>query len=629
MPLVNRVPLANCSEDLYCPYEYGAVGNDLALDTAGVQGAITAAGVAGGGVVVIPKNTFLVSGLVMSYPNVALVGEGAGAVLLGTTDEVSLMLAVSGANCEIHGVAFKGQMLTTPLLSNQASNEAIHLLSGASNTIITQCRFGGLSVASAFNVCIRGHAGVSNPQITNNYFDRIIGLLPGYGYHIQLADVSGGLISGNTMTMPPTQGRHHVYLSATTSDVLVSSNTMTGGVESMITVFATGTASVSNTITTNNLDCLGGGAGTTSGAIELVGLVNSCAVQGNTITASGAYGIKFEGDGTAENCTDNAMVGNIIIGSTLAGIRILGSERALIEANKVIDCASRGIQLKTATLSTCADATIVGNQVSGTLHKYALDLDTAGDGIHVVGNRFEIGYTDYYNGITTNHTFGANFPTGDNLVATADPVVTDDVSAGYTVGSTWINVTSDKAFVCVDETAGAAVWVETTAGASGGDPDQNLFATVTGDTGSFTADGVANTLEVLGGSGLSTVVTDAAGTTTVTVELGKLLMYTAKTASYTLTEADSGGYFTNEGAGGITTFTLPTTPAVGVHYYVSDADNEFWSIDAPAGATINLNGTVGAASGMINAADSGDWCHIVATSSTTWVVLERSAGVSV
>ena len=48
-----------------------------------------------------------------------------------------------------------------------------------------------------------------------------------------------------------------------------------------------------------------------------------------------------------------------------------------------------------------------------------------------------------------------------NYTATTDPIVTSDTNAGYSVGSVWINVTLDTSFVCVDATAGAAVWGNT------------------------------------------------------------------------------------------------------------------------------------------------------------------------
>src|SRR6056297_1051759 len=48
----------------------------------------------------------------------------------------------------------------------------------------------------------------------------------------------------------------------------------------------------------------------------------------------------------------------------------------------------------------------------------------------------------------------------NNFSATADPVVTDDTSEGYSVGSRWVNVTDDTAWTCVDATERAAVWVQ-------------------------------------------------------------------------------------------------------------------------------------------------------------------------
>lgn len=48
------------------------------------------------------------------------------------------------------------------------------------------------------------------------------------------------------------------------------------------------------------------------------------------------------------------------------------------------------------------------------------------------------------------------------LDATTAPGVGDDTADGYAVGSVWVNVSTDRAYVCVDSTGGAAVWVEVT-----------------------------------------------------------------------------------------------------------------------------------------------------------------------
>lgn len=49
------------------------------------------------------------------------------------------------------------------------------------------------------------------------------------------------------------------------------------------------------------------------------------------------------------------------------------------------------------------------------------------------------------------------YSTFDN---TAAPTVDDDVDRGFYVGSRWLDTTNDKAYVCADNTDGAAVWLE-------------------------------------------------------------------------------------------------------------------------------------------------------------------------
>lgn len=80
----------------------------------------------------------------------------------------------------------------------------------------------------------------------------------------------------------------------------------------------------------------------------------------------------------------------------------------------------------------------------------------AGDHQHGHGNR---------SGGTLHSLVDASnngFQPQSNRNAAVDPVATDDSASGYAVGSVWINTTLDKAFVCVDATATAAVWIETT-----------------------------------------------------------------------------------------------------------------------------------------------------------------------
>jgi len=55
----------------------------------------------------------------------------------------------------------------------------------------------------------------------------------------------------------------------------------------------------------------------------------------------------------------------------------------------------------------------------------------------------------------------------DNFEATTNPTVNDDDTQGYSVGSQWVNVTTDEAFICVDDSIGAAKWPEIGGAGSG------------------------------------------------------------------------------------------------------------------------------------------------------------------
>lgn len=47
-----------------------------------------------------------------------------------------------------------------------------------------------------------------------------------------------------------------------------------------------------------------------------------------------------------------------------------------------------------------------------------------------------------------------------NYSALVDPTLNDDINDGYTIGSIWINQVTEAVFICADNTAGAANWIE-------------------------------------------------------------------------------------------------------------------------------------------------------------------------
>ena len=72
----------------------------------------------------------------------------------------------------------------------------------------------------------------------------------------------------------------------------------------------------------------------------------------------------------------------------------------------------------------------------------------------------------------------------NNYDAAVAPTVTDDFTLGYGPGSEWVDVTNDKAYVCLDATPSAAVWTETTQTAAGAAHDHASA----GDGGVLTGD---------------------------------------------------------------------------------------------------------------------------------------------
>jgi len=64
------------------------------------------------------------------------------------------------------------------------------------------------------------------------------------------------------------------------------------------------------------------------------------------------------------------------------------------------------------------------------------------------------------------------------VTSATDPTALDDADDGYAVGKRWLNTTDDKEFVLLDNAAGSAVWVETTAAGGAGAPTNAQYLTL-------------------------------------------------------------------------------------------------------------------------------------------------------
>lgn len=95
-----------------------------------------------------------------------------------------------------------------------------------------------------------------------------------------------------------------------------------------------------------------------------------------------------------------------------------------------------------------------------------------------------------------------------NYSATSAPAITDDSDSGYGIGSIWVNVTADDAYICVDSTVGSAVWEQLDASSGMTSFD------VSGDTGTPQTITNGNTLAI---EGENWVTTNAQATNKVVI----------------------------------------------------------------------------------------------------------------
>jgi hypothetical protein len=95
----------------------------------------------------------------------------------------------------------------------------------------------------------------------------------------------------------------------------------------------------------------------------------------------------------------------------------------------------------------------------------------------------------------------------------------------------------------------------------------------------------------------------------------------AKTANYLIQDAvnDRGKVFTNEGAAGTITFTLPAATK-NRHYKIGVTDAFNVIVAAGAGDTINMNAVISSVAGNINSSTVGSFVHIYCLSAGKWTV---------
>ena len=202
--------------------------------------------------------------------------------------------------------------------------------------------------------------------------------------------------------------------------------------------------------------------------------------------------------------------------------------------------------------------------------------------------------------------------TTNNFAATSNPGVTDDIDGGYTVGSVWVNVTTDAAWICADNTDGAAVWQSLTAAAAGWDGD---IADVSFTTGSDIGADIASTDRLIVGD-----ASDSNNPKRVEVTRVKKYANSVEVATYSgsqvLTDAQCrGGIIYVTGAATITLPAVADGMSVSIHTIGAIAV----SVDPNASDKIWLDGTaLDDGDKITNKSTSGDIAVLTYYSADGW-----------
>lgn len=179
-----------------------------------------------------------------------------------------------------------------------------------------------------------------------------------------------------------------------------------------------------------------------------------------------------------------------------------------------------------------------------------------------------------------------------NFVATSAPTVNDDTGDGYTIGSWWVNTSSDEAYLCVDATAGAAVWTKISV-----DVPSEIVSLLAGQSVSMASltlsGGTANGVAYLNGS---KVVTSGSALTFN----GSTLATANANASFSSGSASTAGVITSGAAGtqGViqfgssqTTYNIQGGPDyLGNVYNVATAQSHQWAIAGSEQARLTSTG---------------------------------------
>ncbi|MBU0667656.1 hypothetical protein KJ951_03730 [Patescibacteria group bacterium] len=144
---------------------------------------------------------------------------------------------------------------------------------------------------------------------------------------------------------------------------------------------------------------------------------------------------------------------NIGFISTALGMFVNNAQDIMVINNTMegANAAATGIILYNDVDNT----SVIGNAVRGGPANYSSGINNSSannDNNIITGNQFQ--------GVTTRIIDNGTNTKMEVLHhrSASNPAVNDDITKGYEIGTIWVNTTTDKSFILVDHTAGAAIW---------------------------------------------------------------------------------------------------------------------------------------------------------------------------
>ncbi len=291
------VPSGGSGSDIVSLKSYGAIGDGTTNDTTAVQAAFNA-----GKNIYVPDGTYLIDAITVGN-SINVLGSGKNkAIFKLRTVATNMITATSKTGVSFDGIGFLGS-------NGNSANEVLFYAITCTDVTLTNCGF----KSSVIGLQIQQ---TTNSKVVNCDFEdmkRLADASLGYGVLFNL-DNDGIICAGNHFK---DIRRHPVYVSAGSSNAVVSDNIMKNSGGTVVSIYTTDAQNVSRNIQVINNIFDGTNTTYVSGdevaGVLVTGYIDGLLIEGNQgYNLLGAYGVKIQNgaDHAAAKRVRNAQVLN-------------------------------------------------------------------------------------------------------------------------------------------------------------------------------------------------------------------------------------------------------------------------------------------------------------------------------